>query len=80
MTFMSVGLLRRSSSSHIWSIRNLQVIVDVVVVSMLMSPMLVAVRFSMTAAGRMEEEGEHTQEAELGVHVDSHCPLSSWSP
>lgn len=49
----------------------------VVVVGMVMSTVLMAVPFSMAVVALMEEESEHTQETELGVHVDSHCPLTS---
>lgn len=35
------------------------------------------VPFSVAVVALVEEEGEHTQETELGVHVDSHCPLTS---
>lgn len=43
----------------------------------MMCAVLVAMPFSMAVVALMEEEGEHTQETELGVHVDSHCPLTS---
>lgn len=49
----------------------------VVVVVMVVSTVLMAVPFSMAVVALMEEEGEHTQETELGVHLDSHCPLTS---
>lgn len=48
-----------------------------VVVVMVVSTVLMAVPFSMAVVALMEEEGEHTQETELGVHLDSHCPLTS---
>lgn len=70
-----LGLWRHSGPSHIWSLRNLQV--TVVVVGMVKSTVLMAVCFCMAVVALMEEEGEHTQETELGVHVDSHCPLTS---
>lgn len=44
---------------------------------MLVFAMLMAVAFSVAVVALVEEEGEHTQETELGVHVDSHCPLTS---
>lgn len=50
---------------------------DVVVVGVVMPIVLMAVPFSVAVVALMEEEGEHTQETELGVHVDSHCPLTS---
>lgn len=74
---VNLGLRRGCGSSHIWRVRYLQVVVHVFVVSMWMPTVLVAVPYSMTATGRMEEKGEHTQETELGVHVDSHCPLTT---
>lgn len=50
---------------------------DVGVVAMVMSTVLMAVSVSMAVVALMEEEGQHTQETELGVHLDSHCPLTS---
>lgn len=47
------------------------VVVAVAVVDVVVSVMLMAVPLSMA------EEGEHTQETELGVHLDSHRPLTS---
>lgn len=38
---------------------------------------MIAVAFSVAVVELLEEEGEHTQETELGVHVDTHCPLTS---
>lgn len=35
------------------------------------------VLISVAVVTLVEEEGENTQETELGVHVDSHCPLNS---
>lgn len=49
----------------------------VFVVGMLVSTVLMAVSFCMAVVALVEEEREHTQETELGVHVDSHCPLTS---
>lgn len=46
-------------------------------VGMVMPTILMAVSLCMAVVALMEEEGEHTQETELGVHVDSHCPLTS---
>lgn len=80
MFMVNMRLLRGSGTSHIWSIRDLQVTVHMVVVSMLMPTVLVAVPYSVTAAGRMEEKGEHTQETELGVHVNTHCSLTTGPP
>lgn len=51
--------------------------VVVAVVDVVVSTMLMAVPLSMAVVALMEEEGEHTQETELGVHLDSHCPLTS---
>lgn len=48
-----------------------------VVVAMVMSSVLMAMFISMAVVALMKEEGEHTQETELGVCVDSHCPLTS---
>lgn len=42
-----------------------------------MAAMLVTVPLLMAMVTLMEEEGEHTQETELGVHLYSHCLLSS---
>lgn len=53
------------------------VVVAVAVVDVVVSTMLMAVPLSMAVVALMEEEGEHTQETELGVHLDSHCPLTS---
>lgn len=50
------------------------VFVVVAVVDVTVSTMLMAVPLSMAV---VEEEGEHTQETELGVHLDSHRPLTS---
>lgn len=50
---------------------------DFVVVGVGVSTVLMAMFFSMAVVALMEEEGEHTQETELGVHVDSHYPLTS---
>lgn len=72
-----LGLWQQGCSSHVRSLGNLQVAVGVVVITMIMSAMLMAVPFSMAVVALVEEEGEHTQETELGVHVDSHCPLTS---
>lgn len=76
---MTRGLRGQGGSSHVRSLRNLQVAVGVVVVGVVMPAVLMAmaVPVSMAVIALMEEEGEHTQEAELGVHVDSHCPLTS---
>lgn len=49
----------------------------VAVVDVVMPAVLVAVPISVAVVALMKEEGEHTQETELGVHVDSHCPLTS---
>lgn len=73
----TLGLWGQSGSSHVGSLRNLQVAVGLVVVGMVMSTVMMVVPFSMAVVALMEEEGEHTQETELGVHVDSHCPLTS---
>lgn len=53
------------------------VVVGVVVVDVVVSAMLMAVPLSMGVVALMEEEGEHTQETELGVHLDPHRPLTS---
>lgn len=54
------------------------VVVTVVVVGMrMMSTMLMAVPFTMAVVALMEEESEDTQETELGVHLDTHRPLTS---
>lgn len=42
-----------------------------------MATMLVTVPLLMAMVTLMEEEGEHTQETELGVHLYSHCLLNS---
>lgn len=51
--------------------------VVVAVVDVVVSIMLMAVPLSVAMVTLMEEEGKHTQEAELGVHLDSHHPLTS---
>lgn len=38
---------------------------------------MMAASLSMATVALVEKEGEHTQETELGVHVDSHCPQTS---
>lgn len=53
------------------------VAVVVVVTGMVVFTVLMAVPLSMAVVALMEEEGEHTQETELGVHLDSHRPLTS---
>lgn len=53
------------------------VAVGVAVVGMLMSTVLMTVPFYMPVVALMEEEREHTQETELGVHLDSHGPVTS---
>lgn len=45
-----------------------------------MSIVLVTVPLLMAMVTLMEEEGEHTQETELGVHLYSHCLLNSGLP
>lgn len=42
-----------------------------------MSIMMVTVVLLMTVVALMEDEGQHTQETEFGVHLYSHCLLSS---
>lgn len=71
------GLWGHSGSPHVGSLRNLQIAVCVQVIGMLMSTVLMAMIFCMTVVALVEEEGEHAQETELGVDVDSHCPLTS---
>lgn len=63
--------------SHVWSLGNLQVAVSAVMIIVVMPIVLMVVSSFMAVAALMEEEREHTQETELGVHVDSHCPLNS---
>lgn len=52
----------------------------VAVVGMLMSSVLMAVPLYMPVVTLMEEESDHTQETELGVHLDSHGPVTSGTP
>lgn len=48
----------------------------VAVVGMVMSTVLMAVPLCMAVVALMEEEGEHTQETELCVHLDLHGPVT----
>lgn len=50
---------------------------NAVVITVVMSIVLMAVSFSMAVVALMEEKREHTQQTELGVHLDSHCPFTS---
>ncbi len=72
MPLRTRGLWEQGGSFHVWSFGNLQVAVDLVMFAVLM-----VVPFSMAVVALMEEEGEHTKETELGVHLNSHCPLTS---
>lgn len=74
-----LGLRGQSGPSDVWRLGNLQVavVVAVVVAGMVVSTVLMAVPLSMAVVALMEEEGEHTQETELGVHLDSHRPFTS---
>lgn len=42
-----------------------------------MSTMMATVVLLMAVVALMEEEGQHTQETEFGVHLYSHCLLNS---
>lgn len=57
MPLRTLGLRRQSGSSHVWSLRNLQVAVGVV--GVVMFTVLMVVLFSMAVVALMEEEGEH---------------------
>lgn len=71
----TLGVRGHRGPFHVRILGNLQV--AVVVVGVVVSVVLMAVPVSMAVVALIEEEGEHTQETELGVHVDSHCPLTS---
>lgn len=76
----TLELRRRSRSFGVGSFRNLQVAVGLAVVGVVAAIVLMVVTFCVTMVALMKEKREHTQEAELGVDVDSHRPLHFLSP